>query len=125
MPHFWVVVVVVVVVDIFFLSIIYFSDTDDLIVIHSDESLDLSRSDYLDNELSSLVSKRNVVRCITFLFTNCNPLIIFQANWLEGSYQKSSGKLVIPLEGGNSLTLLLDKVSTPSIAHKNASNLPC
>ena len=121
MPHFW----VLAVVDIFFLSIIYYADTDDLIVIHSDESLDLSRSDYLDNELSSLVSKRNVARCITFLFTNCNRLIIFQANWLEGSYQKSSGKLFIPLESGNSLTLLLDKVSTPSIGQKNASDLPC
>ncbi|XP_062196652.1 uncharacterized protein LOC133899641 [Phragmites australis] len=62
------------------------TDKDELIVIHSDESLDVvSGSDYLDNELSNL------------------------ANWLEGSYQKSSGKLVIPLESGNSLTLLLDK----------------
>ncbi|KAL5667768.1 hypothetical protein ACJX0J_019989, partial [Zea mays] len=32
---------------------------DDLIVIYSDESLDLSRLDYLDNALSNLVSKRN------------------------------------------------------------------
>ncbi|KAL6662049.1 hypothetical protein ACP70R_001433 [Stipagrostis hirtigluma subsp. patula] len=60
-------------------------DKDELIVIHSDESLDVSGSDYLDNELPNL------------------------ANWLEGSYQKSSGKLVIPLESGNSLNLLLDK----------------
>jgi renin receptor len=61
------------------------TDKDELIVIHSDESLDFSGSGYLDNEFSNL------------------------ANWLEGSYQKSSGKLVIPLESGNSLTLLLDK----------------
>ncbi|KAL6646407.1 hypothetical protein ACP70R_018015 [Stipagrostis hirtigluma subsp. patula] len=61
------------------------TDKDELIVIHSDESLDVSGSDYLDNELPNL------------------------ANWLEGSYQKSSGKLVIPLESGNSLNLLLDK----------------
>ena len=80
MPHFW----VLAVVDIFFLSIIYYADTDDLIVIHSDESLDLSRSDYLDNELSSLVSKRNVARCITFLFTNCNWLIIFSGKLVGG-----------------------------------------
>lgn len=53
-----------VVVDIFLLSIIYFADKDDLIVIYSDESLDLSRLDYLDNALSNLVSKRNVVRCL-------------------------------------------------------------
>lgn len=45
------------VVDFLFLSIIYYADKDELIVIHSDESLDLSRSDYLDNELSSLVSE--------------------------------------------------------------------
>uniref|UniRef100_A0A0A9HJY5 DUF7794 domain-containing protein n=1 Tax=Arundo donax TaxID=35708 RepID=A0A0A9HJY5_ARUDO len=62
------------------------TDKDELIVIHSDESLDDFVSDYLDNELSNL------------------------ANWLEGSYQKSTGKLVIPLESGNSLNLLLDKV---------------
>ncbi|KAL6900630.1 hypothetical protein ACP4OV_005306 [Aristida adscensionis] len=61
------------------------TDKDELIVIHSDESLDVSGSDYLDNELPNL------------------------ANWLDGSYEKSSGKLVIPLESGNSLTLLLDK----------------
>ncbi|CAO2186527.1 unnamed protein product [Urochloa humidicola] len=61
------------------------TDKDELIIIHSDESLDHTGSDLLDSELSSL------------------------ANWLEGSYQKSSGKLVIPLEGGNSLTLLLHK----------------
>jgi hypothetical protein len=72
MPHF--LGSYLVVIDIFFLSIIYFTDKDDLIVIHSDESLDLSRSDYLDNELSSLVSKTNAVRCITFLFTNCKPI---------------------------------------------------
>ncbi|GJN04313.1 hypothetical protein PR202_ga21854 [Eleusine coracana subsp. coracana] len=60
-------------------------DKDELIVIHSDESLDVSISYYLDNDFSNL------------------------ANWLEGSYQKSSGKLVVPLESGNSLTLLLDK----------------
>ncbi|XP_066331209.1 uncharacterized protein [Miscanthus floridulus] len=76
-----------------------FSDTDDLIVIHSDESLDLSRSDNLDNELSSL------------------------ANWLEGSYQKSSGKLVIPLESGNSLTLLLDKEADMEFVSSLASLL--
>ncbi|XP_066352187.1 uncharacterized protein [Miscanthus floridulus] len=76
-----------------------FSDTDDLIVIHSDESLDLSRSDYLDNELFSL------------------------ANWLEGSYQKSSGKLVIPLESGNSLTLLLDKEADMEFVSSLASLL--
>ncbi|KAG0524008.1 hypothetical protein BDA96_07G172800 [Sorghum bicolor] len=75
------------------------SDTDDLIVIHSDESLDLSRSDYLDNELSSL------------------------ANWLEGSYQKSSSKLVIPLESGNSLTLLLDKEADMEFVSSLASLL--
>lgn len=62
------------------------TDKDELIVVHSDESLDVvSGSDYLDNEFSDL------------------------ANWLEGSYETSSGKLVIPLESGNSLTLLLDK----------------
>ncbi|CAL5000447.1 unnamed protein product [Urochloa decumbens] len=61
------------------------TDKDELIIIHSDESLDHTGSDLLDSELSSL------------------------ANWLEGSYQKSSGKLVIPLESGNSLTLLLHK----------------
>ncbi|KAK3122465.1 hypothetical protein QOZ80_8BG0669940 [Eleusine coracana subsp. coracana] len=61
------------------------TDKDELIVIHSDESLDVSISYYLDNDFSNL------------------------ANWLEGSYQKSSGKLVVPLESGNSLTLLLDK----------------
>ncbi|CAO2169923.1 unnamed protein product [Urochloa humidicola] len=61
------------------------TDKDELIVIHSDESLDHTGSDLLDSELSSL------------------------ENWLEGSYQKSSGKLVIPLESGNSLTLLLHK----------------
>ncbi|TVU04456.1 hypothetical protein EJB05_47566 [Eragrostis curvula] len=62
------------------------TDKDELVVIHSDESLDVvSGSDYLDNEFSNL------------------------ANWLEGSYHKSSGKLVVPLESGNSLTLLLDK----------------
>lgn len=75
------------------------TDTDDLIVIHSDESLDRSRSDYLDNELSSL------------------------ANWLEGSYQKSSGKLVIPLESGNSLTLLLDKEADMEFVSSLASLL--
>jgi hypothetical protein len=31
--------------DILFLSVIYFVDKDGLIVIHSDESLNLSRSD--------------------------------------------------------------------------------
>jgi hypothetical protein len=44
--------------DILFLSVIYFVDKDGLIVIHSDESLNLSRS---DTELSSLVIMRNVV----------------------------------------------------------------
>ena len=44
--------------DILFLSVIYFVDKYGLIVIHSDESLNLSRS---DTELSSLVSMRNVV----------------------------------------------------------------
>ncbi|XP_008670213.1 uncharacterized protein [Zea mays] len=75
------------------------TDKDDLIVIHSDESLDLSRSDYLDNELSSL------------------------ANWLEGSYQKSTGKLVIPLENGNSLTLQLDKEADKEFMSSLASLL--
>ncbi|KAJ1269728.1 hypothetical protein BS78_07G233300 [Paspalum vaginatum] len=75
------------------------TDKDELIVIHSDESLDLSRSDYLDVELSSL------------------------ANWLEGSYQKSRGKLVIPLESGNSLTLLLDKEADLKFAASLASLL--
>jgi len=60
-------------------------DKDELIIIRSDESLDHPESGFLASELSSL------------------------ANWLEGSYQKSSGKLVIPLESGNSLTLVLDK----------------
>ncbi|XP_035818238.1 uncharacterized protein [Zea mays] len=32
-----------------------------------------------------------------------------QANWLEGSYQKCSGGLLISLESGNSLTFQLDK----------------
>ncbi|XP_062190992.1 uncharacterized protein LOC133894835 isoform X2 [Phragmites australis] len=75
------------------------TDKDELIVIHSDESLDVSRSDYLDNELSNL------------------------ANWLEGSYQKSSGKLVIPLESGNSLTLLLDKEADSEFASSLVSLL--
>ncbi|RLM60254.1 uncharacterized protein C2845_PM14G20360 [Panicum miliaceum] len=61
------------------------TDKDELIIIRSDESLDHPESGFLASELSSL------------------------ANWLEGSYQKSSGKLVIPLESGNSLTLVLDK----------------
>ncbi|OEL31935.1 hypothetical protein BAE44_0007046 [Dichanthelium oligosanthes] len=75
------------------------TDKDELIIIHSDESLDLSGSDYLDSELSSL------------------------ANWLEGSYQKSSGKLVIPLESGNSLTLLLHKEADLEFASSLASLL--
>ncbi|CAO2186531.1 unnamed protein product [Urochloa humidicola] len=70
------------------------TDKDELIIIHSDESLDHTGSDLLDSELSSL------------------------ANWLEGSYQKSSGKLVIPLEGGNSLTLLLHKTLQDEYASK-------
>jgi len=61
------------------------TDKDELIIIRSDESLDHPESGFLASELSSL------------------------ANWLEGSYQKSSGKLVIPLESGNNLTLVLDK----------------
>jgi hypothetical protein len=43
---------------ILFLSVIYFVDNDGLIVIRSDESLNLSRSDI---ELFGLVSMRNVV----------------------------------------------------------------
>jgi hypothetical protein len=62
------------------------TDKDELIVIRSDESLDAhSGSDSLDNELTDL------------------------AIWLEGSYQKTDGKLNIPLESGNSLTLLVSK----------------
>lgn len=62
------------------------TDKDELIVIHSDESLVVdSGSDYLDNELTNL------------------------ANWLGGSYQKADGKLSIPLESGNSLTLVVAK----------------
>jgi hypothetical protein len=76
------------------------TDKDELIIIRSDESLDHPESGFLASELSSL------------------------ANWLEGSYQKSSGKLVIPLESGNSLTLVLDKVSITSLyAHKNVPSL--
>jgi hypothetical protein len=37
---------------------------------------------------------------------------ILQANWLGGSYEKVDGKLIIPLESGESLTLLITKVST-------------
>ncbi|KAF8654047.1 hypothetical protein HU200_062193 [Digitaria exilis] len=74
------------------------TDKDELIIIHSDESLGLS-GDHLDSELSSL------------------------ANWLEGSYQKSSGKLVIPLENGNSLTLLLNKDADLEFASSLASLL--
>ncbi|KAM0851513.1 hypothetical protein ACQ4PT_052355 [Festuca glaucescens] len=62
------------------------TDKDELIVIRSDESLDVQYgSDSLDNELTDL------------------------AIWLEGSYQKTDGKLNIPLESGNSLTLLVSK----------------
>ncbi|KAG2580835.1 hypothetical protein PVAP13_6NG366700 [Panicum virgatum] len=64
------------------------TDKDELIIIRSDESLDHPESGFFASELSSL------------------------ANWLEGSYQKSSGKLVIPLESGNNLTLVLDKCTT-------------
>nr|CAB3483861.1 unnamed protein product [Digitaria exilis] len=74
------------------------TDKDELIIIHSDESLGLS-GDHLDSELSSL------------------------ANWLDGSYQKSSGKLVIPLENGNSLTLLLNKDADLEFASSLASLL--
>ncbi|PNT66473.1 uncharacterized protein LOC100844592 [Brachypodium distachyon] len=56
------------------------TDKDELIVIHSDESLAVQ-----DNDLTNL------------------------ANWLEGSYQKADGKLKIPLESGNSLTLFISK----------------
>ena len=49
------------VVDILFLSIIYFADKDVLIIIRSDESLDHPESGFLASELSSLVSKGNVV----------------------------------------------------------------
>lgn len=38
-------------------SIIYLADKDELIVIHSDESLDASGSDYLDSDFSHLVSQ--------------------------------------------------------------------
>jgi hypothetical protein len=40
---------------------IYFADMDELIIIHSDESLDHTGSDLTDSELSSLVSKGNAV----------------------------------------------------------------
>ncbi|TKW11857.1 hypothetical protein SEVIR_6G259900v4 [Setaria viridis] len=75
------------------------TDKDELIIIHSDESLDHTGSDLTDSELSRL------------------------ANWLEGSYQKSSGELVIPLESGNSLTLLLHKEADLEFASSLASLL--
>ncbi|KAG8087583.1 hypothetical protein GUJ93_ZPchr0010g7657 [Zizania palustris] len=63
-----------------------FTDNDELVIIHSDESLAVdSGSVYFDNELTDL------------------------ANWLGGSYQKADGKLNIPLESGKSLTLVLAK----------------
>ncbi|CAM0911492.1 unnamed protein product [Alopecurus aequalis] len=62
------------------------TDKDELIVIRSDESLDVhSGADSLDNGLADL------------------------AIWLEGSYQKTDGKLNIPLKSGNILTLLVSK----------------
>ncbi|XP_015696224.1 uncharacterized protein LOC102714213 [Oryza brachyantha] len=62
------------------------TDKDDLVIVHSDESPAVdSGSDYVDSELIDL------------------------ANWLGGSYEKVDSKLNIPLESGNTLTLLLAK----------------
>uniref|UniRef100_A0A0E0AZ53 DUF7794 domain-containing protein n=1 Tax=Oryza glumipatula TaxID=40148 RepID=A0A0E0AZ53_9ORYZ len=62
------------------------TDKDDLVIVHSDESPAVdSGSEYFDSDLTDL------------------------ANWLGGSYEKVDGKLIIPLESGESLTLLITK----------------
>uniref|UniRef100_A0A0E0EP87 DUF7794 domain-containing protein n=1 Tax=Oryza meridionalis TaxID=40149 RepID=A0A0E0EP87_9ORYZ len=71
---------------VFLLQIDGFHDKDDLVIVHSDESPDFdSGSEYFDSDLTDL------------------------ANWLGGSYEKVDGKLIIPLESGESLTLLITK----------------
>jgi hypothetical protein len=70
----------------FYQSIIYLTDTDELIVIHSDESLDLSGLDYLDNEFSNLVSRGKMkIINITIIFTNYKVALSFfrQTGWKD------------------------------------------
>lgn len=74
----------------FFLSIIYFADKDELIIIHSDESLGLS-GDHLDSELSSLVSRCSTMHNLSIyrLYIAFFIMYLQTINW-----KFLSGKLV-------------------------------